>query len=50
MKRSSLAPPGCAAPLFEQLDADTLTPRGEASHATLHGLYWLTVNLATKRP
>ena len=41
---------GLAAPLFEQLDADSLTPRGEASHATLHGLYWLTVNLATKQP
>jgi DNA-binding CsgD family transcriptional regulator len=41
---------GLAAPLFEQLDADALTPRGEASHATLHGLYWLTVNLATKQP
>ena len=41
---------GLAAPLFERLDADSLTPRGEASHATLHGLYWLTVNLATKQP
>jgi DNA-binding CsgD family transcriptional regulator len=41
---------GLAAPLFERLDADSLTPSGEASHATLHGLYWLTVNLATKQP
>src|SRR3954452_9556537 len=41
---------GLAAPLFEQLDADSLTPHGEASHAALHGLYWLTVNLATKQP
>ncbi len=39
-----------AKPLFEAVDADQLTARGEASHATLHGLYWLTANLVDKRP
>lgn len=41
---------GLAGPLFEALDAELLSPRGEASQAALHGLYWLTVNLATDRP
>jgi predicted ATPase len=40
---------GLAAPLFENLD-DDVRPRSEASHAVLHGLYWLTVNLATAGP
>ncbi len=39
-----------AKPLFEAVDANQLTARGEASHATLHGLYWLTANLVDKRP
>ena len=38
-----------AAPLFEPagLAAD---PDGDSSLATLHGLYWLTANLAARRP
>jgi len=38
-----------AAPLFEPagLAGD---PDGDSSLATLHGLYWLTANLATRRP
>lgn len=38
-----------AAPLFEPaaLAAD---PGGDSSLATLHGLYWLTANLAARRP
>jgi DNA-binding CsgD family transcriptional regulator len=41
---------GLAAPLLQALDASDLSPGGEASHAALHGLYWLTVNLATEAP
>jgi DNA-binding CsgD family transcriptional regulator len=40
---------GLAAPLFEALSGDE-PARGETSHAVLHGLYWLTVNLAGERP
>src|SRR5580765_7626305 len=33
--------------VFESVDA---APGGDASFAVLHGLYWLTVNLAAERP
>jgi DNA-binding CsgD family transcriptional regulator len=36
-----------AEPLFR---ADDLAPRSEASHAVLHGLYWLTANIAAETP
>jgi DNA-binding CsgD family transcriptional regulator len=36
-----------ARPLFDELDAASLSPRGEAVPAMLHGLYWLAANLAT---
>jgi DNA-binding CsgD family transcriptional regulator len=49
-KRLFAGAAGLAAPLFEPLDAESLSPRGEASHATLHGLYWLATNLAGERP
>jgi DNA-binding CsgD family transcriptional regulator len=38
-----------AAPLFEPAGV-AVDPGGDASLATLHGLYWLTANLATRRP
>jgi predicted ATPase len=41
---------GLAAPLVEPLEVDELAPRGEASYAAMHGLYWLTANLATDTP
>jgi len=40
-----------ASPLFEFGEAGGVLARGEdASHTTLHGLYWLTANLAELRP
>ena len=39
---------GLAAPLFESLDTGAQSPRNQASHAVLHGLYWLTANLASE--
>jgi DNA-binding CsgD family transcriptional regulator len=41
---------GLAAPVVEPLGFDELAPRGGASYAALHGLYWLTANLAADRP
>jgi DNA-binding CsgD family transcriptional regulator/RecA/RadA recombinase len=38
---------GLAAPLFDPL---RLTAEPDASLATLHGLYWLTTNVAARRP
>ena len=38
-----------AAPLFEP-EGVAVDPRGDSSLATLHGLYWLTANLAARRP
>jgi predicted ATPase len=40
-----------ASPLFEFGETDSWVARGEdASHSTLHGLFWLTANLAELRP
>ncbi len=38
-----------AAPLFEPAQV-AVEPAADLSLATLHGLYWLTANLATRRP
>jgi DNA-binding CsgD family transcriptional regulator len=38
-----------AAPLFEPAGLAS-EPEGDSSLATLHGLYWLTANLAARRP
>jgi hypothetical protein len=37
-----------ARPVFDDVDADA--DGGDVSFAALHGLYWLTVNLAGERP
>jgi DNA-binding CsgD family transcriptional regulator len=39
-----------AAPVFGSLVGDEAGPREEASHAALHGLHWLTVNLTAAGP
>src|SRR6266516_4643804 len=39
-----------AAPLFDPAQVAVGEPTGDSSLATLHGLYWLTANLATRRP
>ena len=42
---------GLAAPLFDQSRlADALSQSTDTSFATLHGLYWLTANLAARTP
>ena len=38
-----------AAPLFDPAQV-AVEPAGDSSLATLHGLYWLTANLAARRP
>jgi DNA-binding CsgD family transcriptional regulator/tetratricopeptide (TPR) repeat protein len=38
-----------AAPLFDPAQV-AVEPTGDSSLATLHGLYWLTANLAARRP
>jgi DNA-binding CsgD family transcriptional regulator len=38
-----------AAPLFDPAQV-AVQPTGDSSLATLHGLYWLTANLAARRP
>jgi hypothetical protein len=38
-----------AAPLFDPTQV-AVEPTGDSSLATLHGLYWLTANLAARRP
>src|SRR6266516_1122218 len=39
-----------AAPLFDPAQVAVGEPTGDSSLATLHGLYWLTANLAARRP
>ncbi|MFZ0218286.1 MAG: AAA family ATPase, partial [Candidatus Dormiibacterota bacterium] len=41
---------GVAAPVFESLGVEADADHPDPSFATLHGLYWLTVNVATDRP
>ncbi len=39
-----------ALPVFAAVEADPASPRGDATFAALHGLFWLTVNLAEEGP
>jgi len=39
-----------ARPVFESLDPQPAADGGDASFATLHGLFWLMLNLAADRP
>ncbi len=41
---------GLAAPILETVDAAPASPRDEVTQAALHGLYWVTANLAERRP
>jgi DNA-binding CsgD family transcriptional regulator len=41
---------GAARPVFESLDPHPAADGGDASFATLHGLFWLMLNLAADRP
>jgi DNA-binding CsgD family transcriptional regulator len=41
---------GAARPVFESLEPAPAAEAGDASFATLHGLFWLMLNLAADRP
>jgi DNA-binding CsgD family transcriptional regulator len=41
---------GAARPVFESLEPEPAAEPGNASFATLHGLFWLMLNLAADRP
>ena len=41
---------GLTTPSFDALEPDGMGPRGEDLHSVLHGLYWLTANLAAEAP